>query len=89
MFRTLRTPTHATVHLGMVLTRELCRYMEIYNESVNDLLNPAGKNLSIYEHPKKGVFVNGLAEEVCWRSRQLACGWFALISAPLSPSACH
>ena len=38
--------------------------MEIYNECVNDLLNPAGKNLTIYEHPKKGVFVNGLAEEV-------------------------
>jgi len=41
-------------------------YMEIYNECVNDLLNPepSGKGLHIYEHPKRGVFVSGLTEEV-------------------------
>ncbi|VYS57076.1 unnamed protein product [Arabidopsis thaliana] len=38
-------------------------YMEIYNEVVNDLLNPAGHNLRIRED-KQGTFVEGIKEEV-------------------------
>ncbi|KAI3743311.1 hypothetical protein L1987_61018 [Smallanthus sonchifolius] len=38
-------------------------YMEIYNEVVNDLLNPAGQNLKIRED-SQGAFVEGISEEV-------------------------
>ncbi|PAN08526.1 hypothetical protein PAHAL_1G418100 [Panicum hallii] len=38
-------------------------YLEIYNEVVNDLLNPAGQNLRIREDPQ-GTFVDGIKEEV-------------------------
>jgi centromeric protein E len=37
--------------------------LEIYNEVVNDLLNPAGQNLRIREDPQ-GTFVEGIKEEV-------------------------
>ncbi|KAI7754891.1 hypothetical protein M8C21_026677, partial [Ambrosia artemisiifolia] len=38
-------------------------YLEIYNEVVNDLLNPAGQNLRIRED-SQGAFVEGITEEV-------------------------
>ncbi|KAI3683650.1 hypothetical protein L1987_84162 [Smallanthus sonchifolius] len=38
-------------------------YLEIYNEVVNDLLNPAGQNLRIREDTQ-GAFVEGIKEEV-------------------------
>ncbi|XP_023768116.1 kinesin-like protein KIN-7K, chloroplastic [Lactuca sativa] len=38
-------------------------YLEIYNEVVNDLLNPAGQNLRIRED-NQGAFVEGIKEEV-------------------------
>ncbi|KAF5750647.1 P-loop containing nucleoside triphosphate hydrolases superfamily protein isoform 1 [Tripterygium wilfordii] len=38
-------------------------YLEIYNEVVNDLLNPAGQNLRIREDAQ-GTFVDGIKEEV-------------------------
>ncbi|KAG2246049.1 hypothetical protein Bca4012_090990 [Brassica carinata] len=38
-------------------------YLELYNEVVNDLLNPAGHNLRIRED-KQGTFVEGIKEEV-------------------------
>ncbi|KAJ4816592.1 Kinesin-like protein [Rhynchospora pubera] len=38
-------------------------YLEIYNEVVNDLLNPAGHNLRIRED-LQGTFVEGIKEEV-------------------------
>ncbi|GAB4851508.1 Kinesin-like protein KIN-7K, chloroplastic [Ancistrocladus abbreviatus] len=38
-------------------------YLEIYNEVVNDLLNPAGQNLKIRED-HQGIFVEGIKEEV-------------------------
>ncbi|XAR68624.1 Plus-end-directed kinesin ATPase [Bertholletia excelsa] len=38
-------------------------YLEIYNEVVNDLLNPAGQNLKIREDAQ-GTFVEGVKEEV-------------------------
>lgn len=37
-------------------------YMELYNETVNDLLNSNNKNLEIRESVTKGVFVNNLTE---------------------------
>jgi len=39
-----------------------CSFLEIYNEQVRDLLNPAGVNqsLRVRQHPKMGVFVEGL-----------------------------
>lgn len=39
-------------------------YMEIYNESVNDLLCPGSTNLGVYELPNVGIYVSGLKEEV-------------------------
>ncbi|KAI3716596.1 hypothetical protein L1987_67580 [Smallanthus sonchifolius] len=38
-------------------------YLEIYNEVINDLLNPAGQNLRIRED-SQGTFVEGVKEEV-------------------------
>ncbi|KAL6606837.1 hypothetical protein ACP70R_042490 [Stipagrostis hirtigluma subsp. patula] len=38
-------------------------YLEIYNEVVNDLLNPSGQNLRIRED-HQGAFVEGIKEEV-------------------------
>ncbi|CAM8897591.1 unnamed protein product [Rhodiola kirilowii] len=38
-------------------------YLEIYNEVVNDLLNPTGQNLRIRED-SQGTFVEGIKEEV-------------------------
>ncbi|XP_020599453.1 kinesin-like protein KIN-7D, chloroplastic [Phalaenopsis equestris] len=38
-------------------------YLEIYNEVVNDLLNPAGQNLRIRED-LQGTFIEGIKEEV-------------------------
>nr|XP_043609487.1 kinesin-like protein KIN-7K, chloroplastic isoform X1 [Erigeron canadensis] len=38
-------------------------YLEIYNEVVNDLLNPGGQNLRIRED-SQGAFVEGIKEEV-------------------------
>lgn len=37
-------------------------YAEIYNETVNDLINTSKKNLEIRESVAKGVFVNNLTE---------------------------
>jgi hypothetical protein len=38
-------------------------YMEIYNENVNDLLEPSKKNLKILEDKSKGeIVVDGLSK---------------------------
>ena len=39
-------------------------YLQIYNESISDLLKPERNNLSIREDKKRGVFVEGLSEWV-------------------------
>jgi len=41
-----------------------CSYLEIYNEQIIDLLEPASVNLHVREDIKKGVFVDGLVEEI-------------------------
>ena len=39
-----------------------CSFLEIYNEQIFDLLDPASTGLSLREDIKKGVFVDGLLE---------------------------
>ncbi|KAL0233044.1 hypothetical protein GEMRC1_011791 [Eukaryota sp. GEM-RC1] len=39
-----------------------CSFLEIYNETINDLLNPAGRNLRVKESRDQGVFVDSLTE---------------------------
>ena len=39
-----------------------CSYIEIYNESVNDLLDAANKNLDIRESIARGIYINKLSE---------------------------
>jgi len=39
-------------------------YFEIYNESINDLLQPEATNLNIRESKTRGIFVEGLREEI-------------------------
>mmetsp|Transcript_12087 Transcript_12087/g.18004 ORF Transcript_12087/g.18004 Transcript_12087/m.18004 type:complete len:558 (+) Transcript_12087:87-1760(+) len=52
-------------------------YIEIYNEIINDLLNPSGTRLRVRESKEKGVFVDGLKEEVVMSCQQV----LALIAA--------
>ena len=40
-----------------------CSYLEIYQEQVNDLLNPNPQTLQLREDMKRGVYVEGLIEE--------------------------
>jgi len=37
-------------------------YIEVYNESVNDLIDPTRKNLEIRESISKGIYINRLSE---------------------------
>jgi len=52
-------------------------YMEIYNEIVNDLLNASNTNLRIREDRIKGVYVEGLKEEIVMAADQV----FSLLHA--------
>jgi len=52
-------------------------YLEVYNESVNDLFSPASSNLRIYEDAKQGPMVQGLEEKIVVSPEQI----FALIAA--------
>ena len=47
-------------------------YLEIYNEEVRDLLGKDPKaRLNLKEHPERGVFVEGLTEEVVGSTEEL------------------
>ena len=46
-------------------------YLEIYNEQIVDLLDPNLANLQIRESMKRGVYVEGLTEEVCGDSEEM------------------
>lgn len=46
-------------------------YMEIYNEVINDLLNPTGKGLAVREDPRKGVHVHNLKRETVMSTDQI------------------
>jgi len=45
--------------------------LQIYNEVVNDLLNPANANLRIREDTKKGIYVEGLKEDIAMSADQV------------------
>jgi kinesin family protein 15 len=40
-----------------------CSFLEIYNEQITDLLEPASTMMQIREDAKRGVYVEGLREE--------------------------
>ena len=40
-------------------------YLELYNESFNDLLNPESTNLQLRNHPQTGAFVENLLQVEC------------------------
>eukprot|EP01027_Heterolobosea_sp_BB2_P014182 GEZU01020404.1.p1 GENE.GEZU01020404.1~~GEZU01020404.1.p1 ORF type:complete len:931 (-),score=290.05 GEZU01020404.1:29-2821(-) len=40
-----------------------CSYLEIYNESIDDLFDTSHKNLKVHESPSRGVYIAGLKEE--------------------------
>ncbi|KAL9548633.1 hypothetical protein MBANPS3_005588 [Mucor bainieri] len=51
----------------MAITREFLlrvSYLEIYNETIKDLLNPSNDNLKIHQDKIRGVYVTPLTEEV-------------------------
>ncbi|CAG9327217.1 unnamed protein product [Blepharisma stoltei] len=48
-----------------------CSYLEVYNECVNDLLNPNLLNLQIQEDKQSGVKVAGATETVCTSVNQV------------------
>ena len=48
-----------------------CSYLEVYNESINDLLNPDAENLVIQEDKKNGMVIAGLTEEICTSMNQV------------------
>lgn len=37
-------------------------YLQVYNETIQDLLRPEKTNLAVREDKKRGVFVEGLSE---------------------------
>lgn len=41
-----------------------CSFLEIYNETITDLLNPSATNLQLREDATRGCFVDGLSEEI-------------------------
>lgn len=41
-----------------------CSMLEIYKETLYDLLNERNSDLKIKEHPQRGIYVDGLYEEV-------------------------
>jgi len=48
-----------------------CSYLEIYNEQIQDLLDPSAANLHVREDIKKGVYVEGLIEEAVTNSKDM------------------
>jgi hypothetical protein len=39
-------------------------FLEIYNETIIDLLNPKEANIEIREHYSKGIYIQNLSEKV-------------------------
>ena len=65
------TSIHSRSHCSTV------HFFAVYNEVVNDLLNPLGMNLSIRESTSRGIYVDGLKESVVVSPDQV----FALLSS--------
>ena len=53
---------HTTLPIHLPHPRLQCCFLEIYNECITDLLNPAATNLAVREDLRRGVYVEGLAE---------------------------
>jgi kinesin family protein 5 len=74
-----------------------CSYLEIYKEMINDLLDPKKKNLSVHEHPTRGVYIDNLTEEVCSVPLFMLpvltsfCAWYFSLStaSKISPTFLH
>lgn len=47
-------------------------YLEIYNETIKDLLNPSDRQLKIHEHKDQGIYVKDLCELVSLLCRVIA-----------------
>ena len=43
-----------------------CAFCELYNESINDLLDANKTNLAIRESPAKGIYIAELTWECVW-----------------------
>ena len=41
-----------------------CSFLEIYNETITDLLRPGSGNLNLREDMKRGCYVDNLTEEI-------------------------
>ncbi|KAJ8041871.1 Kinesin-like protein KIF15 [Holothuria leucospilota] len=56
-----------------------CSFLEIYNEQIFDLLDPASNGLNLRENIKKGVYVDGLIEQTVHSPHEaynvLSAGW--------------
>ena len=67
-------------------------YLELYNEQINDLLNPESTNLQLRAHAQTGVFVENLLQAciepvagICRTCSRIA---GALRGAPFEESCC-
>ena len=41
-----------------------CSFLEIYNETITDLLKPSSGNLNLREDMKRGCYVDNLTEQI-------------------------
>ena len=41
-----------------------CSFLEIYNETITDLLKPGSGNLNLREDMKRGCYVDNLTEQI-------------------------
>ena len=53
-----------------------CSFLEIYNETITDLLRPSSGNLNLREDMKRGCYVDNLTEEIVLNG--MHCGTAAL-----------
>ena len=46
-------------------------YLEIYNETIRDLLSPEQRDLRLHDHGQRGVYISQLKEEIVTSPKQL------------------
>ena len=59
---------HETVNKEFTVT---CSYLEIYNECINDLLDPNKTNLTLRDNKKEGLKIIDLSEKECTSMNQI------------------